>query len=112
MRRGSGRRLQGPAAVLAIAAGSLLIAAGPAQAKHFTVNSAGDAGDSSLADDECHAVGGPQCTLRAAIDQANATSGADEIRFHIGHGTGVRTISLGSNLPDVAEPVTIDGYTQ
>ena len=112
MRRDCGNRWRRSIAALAIAAPSFLLAAGPAQAKVFKVSSTGDEGDSSLVDDECHATTGTQCTLRAAIQQANATEGPDEIRFHIGNGTGVKTISLGSNLPDVSEQVAINGYTQ
>jgi hypothetical protein len=52
-----------------------------------------------------------QCTLRAAIQQANVTSGADEIHFSI-PGSGVHTITPSSALPTITEPVTIDGYTQ
>ena len=37
-------------------------------------------------------TGGDQCTLRAAIQQANATAGADTINFAI-PGTGVKTIA-------------------
>ena len=50
-------------------------------------------------------------SLRQAILDANANSGADVINFNI-TGTGVHTISPLSTLPNIAEQVTIDGYSQ
>ena len=50
-------------------------------------------------------------TLRQAITEANATGGADTIEFNI-PGGGVRTIALTSQLPNITDPVTINGYTQ
>ena len=96
-----------------VVAGLLLIAAGPAYAATFTVNGTGDGADLNLADAACDASPsrGNQCTLRAAIQEANATSGADKISFNI-PGTGVKTIKPGSELPAITEAVTIDGYTQ
>ena len=53
--------------------------------------------------------------MRAAIQQANATAGADTINFAI-PGTGVKTIAVGAAglgaLPTITDPVTINGYTQ
>jgi CSLREA domain-containing protein len=104
------------AAMLAIAAASATIPARAATT--FTVNSTADAPDASLAGPACDTdlfTGGDQCTLRAAIQQANVTSGADAINFAI-PGTGVKTIAVGSTglgeLPTITEQVTIDGYTQ
>ena len=51
------------------------------------------------------------CTLREAIDTANANPGADTIAFNI-PGAGVHTITPLTPLPDITEAVTIDGYTQ
>jgi hypothetical protein len=62
----------------------------------FTVTSTADSGAGSL---------------RAAIESANATPGADTIAFGI-VGTGPHTIALASALPNITEAVTIDGYTQ
>jgi CSLREA domain-containing protein len=66
-------------------AGGLLLSASalPAFAANFTVNSTADAVDNNLADDQC-AVAGGDCTLRAAIMQANATPGADTITVPAG----------------------------
>src|ERR671926_346430 len=61
----------------------------------FTVNSAGDGADANLADNVCN-DGGGNCTLRAAIQQANATAGTDTINFSV---TG--TINLTGPLPDI-----------
>jgi len=69
----------------------------------FTVNSTADPGDGT-----CDAT---ECTLREAIAAANANAGTDTIDFDI-PGTGPRTIQPASALPDITDPVTIDGYTQ
>ncbi|NND97431.1 MAG: cadherin-like domain-containing protein, partial [Pirellulaceae bacterium] len=50
-------------------------------------------------------------TLREAIIAANNTLGGDEIAFNI-PGTGPHTIQPTSQLPDITDTVTIDGYTQ
>lgn len=50
-------------------------------------------------------------SLRQAILDANAISGADVIEFAI-PAAGVQTISLLSPLPNITEQVTINGYTQ
>lgn len=103
-------------AVLAVAV--LLSAGGPATAAlpnlPFTVNSTGDQADADLGDPVCDAVlgvPGRQCTLRAAIQEANATPRADTINFNI-PGAGTRTIFPNSGLPTINTPVTVDGYTQ
>ena len=51
------------------------------------------------------------CTLRAAIQEANALAGADTINFNI-LPAGAKTIVLGSALPAITSVVTIDGTTQ
>jgi CSLREA domain-containing protein len=78
-------------AVMAALLFGLLQVARPAHAATFTVNSTGDGADANTADNICDSDLGTadeQCTLRAAIQQANATSGADQINFSI-PGTGV-----------------------
>ncbi|HEY9405680.1 MAG TPA: Calx-beta domain-containing protein [Pyrinomonadaceae bacterium] len=50
-------------------------------------------------------------SLRQAILDANTAPGADFIDFNI-PGAGVRTLNLGLNLPEIADPVTIDATTQ
>ncbi len=91
-----------------------LLAARPAQAAVFTVDRVTNESDASLSNPLCDANAiqvGAQCTLRAAIEQSNATAGADVINFNI-PGTGVKTIAPGSPLPAIEDPVTIDGYSQ
>ncbi|MFN2623690.1 MAG: CSLREA domain-containing protein [Chthoniobacterales bacterium] len=77
------------------------------RAATFTVNSAADPGNGV-----CDAT---ECTLREAINAANASpnpiSGPDTINFSI-PGAGVHTIAVFSALPTVTDPVFIDGYTQ
>jgi len=73
----------------------------------FIVNSAGDDGDGDLSDGICdtgeNGLTGI-CTLRAAIEQANASPGADEISF------GGRSLHIRpeTGLPDIEETLTID----
>ncbi len=59
----------------------------------------------SMADD------GSVGTLRWAVLQANANPGPNMIQFDI-PGTGVQQIALGSPLPQITNPVLIDGTTQ
>jgi CSLREA domain-containing protein len=74
----------------------------------FTVNSTADTEDATP-DGNCSS-----CTLREAIQEANANNNpteSDRINFNIS-GTGVHTISPASALPTISEPVIIDGYSQ
>ena len=91
---------------------------GVAQAATFTVNSTGDTSDSTPGDGICGDEAG-KCTLRAAIEEANAIAGADSIAFDIpttdiGYASSTDSflIQPSSALPTVTSPVTIDGYTQ
>ena len=89
---------------VALAAAPPLLTARPAQAAAtFVVTTTGDEPDADLADPVCDvddAASGNQCTLRAAIQEANATPGTDLIHFAI-PGGGVRTIRPASALPDI-----------
>ena len=76
----------------------------------FTVNSTGDGPDADTGDGACD-DGGGRCTLRAAIEQANAIVGPDSISFNI-PGSGAHTIRPASALPVITDPAVIDGYTQ
>ena len=93
----------------------LALSSGPAEAATtFTVNDDRRCRGQQITNGRCDsdAAAGSQCTLRAAIEEANDTAGADTIDFDIG-GTGVaRTISPASALPTITDAVTIDGYTQ
>ncbi len=81
----------------------------PEVAMTFIVNSTGDAGDTNPGDGVCATptTGPPACSLRAALQEANANAGADTINFNIGAGT--QTINLNFVLPTITEAVTIDG---
>jgi len=50
-------------------------------------------------------------SLRQAILEGNSNAGPDRIIFNI-PGAGVQTIRPGSPLPEITDPVSIDGYTQ
>jgi len=86
----------------------------------FTVNSIGDSPDASL-NNNCYTgstIGGqPECTLRAAIQESNNTSGAS-IDFNITQGCGANnicTINIDTQtaaLPEITSQVFIDGLTQ
>jgi hypothetical protein len=102
----------------------------------FVVNSTGDANDTDFpggaydgsSDDSCDTGGTlmgprgaiiPECTYRAAIQQANTTTDADVINFGIPASdpgrnatTGVFTITPNTFLPGLFQPVTINGYSQ
>lgn len=78
----------------------------------FTVNSTDDGPDANPGDGVCATSGGT-CTLRAAIQEANALTGTDTINFNIiGSGSGPQTINLTSALPTITDPVIIDATTQ
>src|SRR5215218_7020542 len=96
---------------LVIVALSGVLAAKPAHAKTFIVNSIDDEADKTPGNGLCQITSADQCTLRAAIEEANASAGADTINFAI-PGAGPHTISPGSELPTITQTVTIDGYTQ
>ena len=94
----------------------VLLGAGDAHAATtFAVNRTGDALDANLANAVCDVNAsqrGNQCTLRAAIQEANDTAGTDQIRFNIVSAASVKTISPASALPTITEAVTINGYSQ
>src|SRR3989442_11170628 len=81
-----------------------------AAAKTFTVDTTGDGADANVGNGVCATAAG-KCSLRAAIEEANANAGKDTINFNI-PGSGVKTISPGSPLPNITESVIIDGYSQ
>ncbi len=80
---------------LAVAAISLALPAA-AHAQTFTVTTTTDSGAGSL---------------RAAIDDSNATAGPNTIDFALS-GSGVQTIQAASPLPAITVPVTIDATSQ
>ena len=92
-----------PLRPLAIALAGLLLSSA-SWAATFVVN---DSGDAPLGGAMCTGVPNP-CTLRAAIQAANANADADTIQFDFSGGQV--TISPTSALPPIVNPVTIDGY--
>src|SRR5262249_1296132 len=94
----------------ALVLGAALVA-GPAHAAVYVVNSTGDqAAAPPVNNGVCNSTAGT-CTLRAAIEEANGTGGADTINFNSGGG-GLQPIVLGSALPNITSVVTINGTTQ
>lgn len=88
---------------------TLAMFAAPAAAAIFTVNSTADTDDVAI-DGICADLNG-ECTLRAAISESNA-SGPSTVAFAIS-GSGVHTIVLLSELPNVTHDGTIiDAGTQ
>jgi len=77
----------------------------------YTVNSTDDLGDINPGDGFC-LDNLSNCTLRAAIEEANATTGTvDTIKFNIS-GVGPHTIQPNSGLPIITDPLVIDGTTE
>lgn len=74
------------------------------------VDSAGDEASANATSATC-ATSNATCTLRAAIEAANASGAPARIEFDIA-GVGLHTIEPQSPLPSIAVPVAIDGYTQ
>src|SRR2546421_4673405 len=89
----------------------------PAVGALFIVNNTGDENDAAQGDGFCETVSGnSQCTLRAAIQEANAHAGTDGIRFTIptsdpgfDPGTGRYTINLATPLPDLSTDMNMTG---
>jgi uncharacterized repeat protein (TIGR01451 family)/CSLREA domain-containing protein len=100
----------------AIAAAACAGAGQSARGATFVVDTTADDPDFSLADGVC-AIGPPPaaCSLRAAIEQANAAPDADLIQFSLcpGHqpGTCSASIVLTDVLPALATNMTVDGFS-
>ncbi len=91
-------------------AGVMACLSGPLVAATFEVNHSGDAVDANPGDGLC-ATASAVCTLRAAIEEANASANGDHIDFNIGGG-GPVTIAVTSDLPAIERFTAIHGYTQ
>ncbi len=77
----------------------------------FTVNTTDHTPDDNVGDGICADANG-NCSLYAAIEEANQTAALDNIHFAI-PGGGVQTINYGSTgMPWITAPVVIDGATQ
>ena len=89
-----------------------------------TVNSTGNGSDNNAGNGVCNTggtvAGSPECTLRAAIQEANASGVVNTIHFNIPITDGGYTASpvafrirpSGSVLPDITGPVVLDATTQ
>ena len=108
--------------VLVLASCLVVLAVAPALShaqSTFIVTSTADAGDADPSDGVCDtddSAGDGPCTLRAAIEQANATANADastpdRIEFDI-PGSGPHVIEPASYRPQVDEAVVMDGTTE
>ena len=112
-RRGSMRRsaaMRGCVLFTLVAAALALVAA--ANSATYTVTSTGDAPDASTTDGVC-ADGSGACTLRAAIQQANANANAGgPDRIHFGLAVPPYRIAPATDLPAVIDAVVVDGTSQ
>ena len=98
------------AALLSVSMDQIASAAG----RTFVVNSVADDTDASSVDGVCSIARLPgTCTLRAALQQANASPGHDRIEFAI-LGSGPHRIGPTSSSPIIVDStgLTLDGYTQ
>jgi hypothetical protein len=91
------------AAAAGLGAGASLAMGGVAHAANYVVGST----DDTALDGDCLNAANTDCTLRDAINDSNASTGvSDVISFRSGV-TG--TITLGSDLPAITDPVSIHG---
>jgi CSLREA domain-containing protein len=75
----------------------------------FIVTHGGDDPDTNPGDGKCEIASGLGCSLRAAIEEANALSGADKIHFQL---SPEPTIHTDGGFPTITEDLAIDGRTQ
>jgi CSLREA domain-containing protein len=89
----------------------LLLGAGPAPAADYMVNTTGDQVDEAPGSEGCKTSLG-NCTLRAAIEESNASVGmVDTIEFaEAFDGDVADTINLGTSLPTITDRANIEGY--
>ncbi len=86
---------------------AFLLLVSAADAATYTVDRLDDANVTT-----CSAAAN-DCTLRGAINKANAAGGANTIAFSVGGGSGLpQTINILSSLPTITTSLTIDGTTQ
>ena len=104
---------------------ALGLAAAPALGATFVVNTTDDDSDANFGDGSCSTgtlivvdpgpptLFGFECTLRAAIEEANNLAGADVIQFSAILPTvaGVVEIFPSTPLPFILDPLTVDGYS-
>ena len=115
-RRSRIRSTLGMIAVIAMTASFLTSAGAQVVPVPVTVNSTADGADINLGDGFCNTAVPGECTLDAAIQEANA-SAVNRIEFNIatsdpGHNAGVWTISPTTALTDIDSTIEIDARTQ
>jgi hypothetical protein len=111
LRKAHPNRLATLGRLLPLVLGWALLHPSPAAASTFTVDSTGDGADTVI-NGTCQASGpAPNCTLRAAIQEALASGAPRIVNFNIS-GASPYTVVLGSDLPTITLPLTIDGTTQ
>lgn len=77
----------------------------------YVVTSSNDEVDANIGDGICETSTSGECTLRAAIEEANSNADLDTIEFNIS-GTGLHTITTTDAFPNIIQPLIIDGYSQ
>ncbi|HET9678082.1 MAG TPA: hypothetical protein VFP21_11340, partial [Solirubrobacterales bacterium] len=98
-------------ALTLLAALFILVFPAAASAAVFTVDSTGDEGDKTV-NGTCETNTPGECTLRAAIEESNESTGvADEITFSSAFDgeKSDSTIAIPFSLPDIEDAVKIDG---
>ncbi len=92
----------------------LLVAPSAASAVTYTVNSTLDGPDKALGTGGCETATVGECTLRAAIEESNFSTGTkDTIVFTTAfNGQIADTIAIGAGFPSIDDAVTIDGDQQ
>lgn len=94
---------------LLLAAVCLFVVPAAASAATFTIDSLGDQPDETPGSNGCKTAVNT-CTLRAAIGEANFAATEDTIKFDATfNGQVADSIALGSSLPAIEFPLTIDG---
>jgi len=83
---------------------------GDPDTRRYVVNTTSDDADANVGDRVCATAQG-QCSLRAAIQEANNTVATDSVRFNIAGG-GPHVININSPLPNIVNPLNIDATTQ
>jgi uncharacterized repeat protein (TIGR01451 family)/CSLREA domain-containing protein len=100
-----GGRARGYALLALVLLLTLLPGAGPAHAAGFFVNSTLDEADSNIGDGSCSSTPSGKCTLRAAIQEANASTGVPDT---ISLPPGVYTLTIPGANEDASATGDLD----